>query len=88
MNGARELPVKIKPTLHLTNEDLDIGDVQVGENISLEINAKVKGISQSEDIEKSKNITEYTLEITNATVSSGLKKKETGQTLADRLVGE
>jgi uncharacterized protein YunC (DUF1805 family) len=86
MNG-RELPVKIKPTLRLSNEDIDIGDVKVGENISLEVAAKVKGIRQDDEIEKSKTITEYTFEVTNASVSSGRKKKEDlGDVIGNRLV--
>lgn len=85
MNG-RELPVKIKPILHLSDEDLNIGEVSVGDNISLEINAKVKGIAQNET-EKNKEVTEYTFEIHNAVVSSGLKKTpDMGETLEGRLV--
>lgn len=87
MDGARELPVKVKPTLHLSNEDIDIGDVKVGDNISLEIDAKVKGISQDENTEKSKTMTNYRFEVTNAMVSSGLKKKpDLGDVINNRLV--
>jgi len=88
-NGtARELSVKIKPQLRLTDEDVDIGEVKVGENISLEVNAKVKGIRlNDEETEKSKKYKEYTFEISNASVSSGKKKKEDlGDVIGNRLV--
>ena len=88
MNGARDIPVKVKPILHLSEEDIpDLGDVRVGDNIRLEISGKLKGISENE-VEKNKKLTEYTFEIQNAEVISGLKKTGAGQTLESRLVAE
>ena len=89
LDDARETPSRPKPTLYLNEEDLpDIGDVSVGDRISLHISAKVKSISQEEK-EKGKQSFNYTLEITSANVEGNTLKKTSngfGQALQGRLV--
>lgn len=87
MNG-RELPAKIKPVLHLTDEDISgLGDISVGDAIRLEISGRVKSISERE-IEKNKIVNEYVFEISSAAPVTGLKKTSAGQSLESRLVAE
>jgi len=78
MDDAREFPVKVKPTLYLSEEDIpDIGDVQVGDRVNLQVSAKIKSISQGET-EKNKESFSYTFEISGVNVDSGLKKTSDG----------
>lgn len=88
LDDAREIPSRPKPTLYLNEEDLpDIGDVSVGDRISLHISAKVKSISE-ETTEKNKKSLSYTFEISGVNVEGDTLKKTSnfGQALQGRLV--